>query len=522
MSMASFDAVVIGSGLGGLTASALLAKAGHNVCLLERKASLGGAASCYRMGELTIDAALHQTADPHDPREIKHHILKRLDLLDKINWVPVGGLHTVHGGPVGEAFTLPRGFAEAREALSRRFPAARKPIRRTIAKIENLYTTTAKLTDARRNRSLMQLAGALTGGSLMASGWNNSVDDAFSREFGGDEAVKLALAANLLYYSADPRRLWWMFFAAGQGGFLGAGGTYIQGGSRMLVEKLREVTVQLGGTVLPDTAATAIELNREGAACAVIAAANGEKPSQRFEARVVLAAPPPQVIAGMLPEHAASRFSAAFEGRPPSTTLFALHLGLKTNPAQFGLADYSVIHLPSWMTSLRDYPQSAALLKAGPAGKMPILCISNYGAIDAGLNDGSGPKLVSVVGLDDIANWRGLSKDEEAARRDAWLDVILADLDRHYPGFAGAVGEKTFQSAASMERYLGTPGGALYGFEPLPPATPFWKGRPRTPETPIPGLFLASAWGGSSGFSGSMASGEEAVELATAVLQRTR
>ncbi len=520
MSAARFDAVVIGSGLGGLTASALLAKAGYSVCLLERKANLGGAASCYRMGTLTVEAVLHQTADPLDPREIKHGILKQLDLLDKINWVPVGGTYTVQGGPIGEPFALPQGFAEAREALARRFPAARDAIGRVLGKIEKLYATTAKLTEARRRRSLGKLAEALTGSLLMASSWNDSIDDVFSREFGDNEAVKLALAGNLLYYTADPRKLWWMFFAVAQGGFLGSGSVYVQGGSGMLVEKLREAAVQAGCTVQPNTTAVSIELNQEGAACAVVTAAGDEKPSQRLEARVVLAASPPQAIAAMLPEHAAPRFSAAFEGQLPSTSLFSVHLGLKVNPAQFGLNDYSVVLLPSWMTSLRDHSQSAALLSANPAGKMPILCIANYAAINAGLDDGSGPKLVSVVGLDSAANWQGLSKEEEGARRNAWLDAIIAELDRHYPGFASAVSEKTFLSAASMERYLGTPGGATYGFEQLPPAAPFWKGRPRTTETAIPGLFLASAWGGTSGFSGSMACGEEAADLAAVMLQR--
>ena len=117
MSGSSFDIVVIGSGLGGLTAAALLAKAGRKVCVVERNHSLGGAASAFKKGALTIEPALHQTADPRDPREPKHGILKKLGLLDEIEWVPVSPFFSVRGGPVGETFDLPVGF----EARARRW-----------------------------------------------------------------------------------------------------------------------------------------------------------------------------------------------------------------------------------------------------------------------------------------------------------------------------------------------------------------------------------------------------------------
>ena len=89
MSESAFDAVVIGSGLGGLTAAALLAKAGRKVCVVERNHSVGGAASAFKKGALTIEPALHQTADPRDPGDPKHPILKELGLLDEIEWIPV-------------------------------------------------------------------------------------------------------------------------------------------------------------------------------------------------------------------------------------------------------------------------------------------------------------------------------------------------------------------------------------------------------------------------------------------------
>jgi all-trans-retinol 13,14-reductase len=521
MSTARFDAIVIGSGLGGLTAGALLAQAGHSVCLLERNTSLGGAASVYRTGKLTIEASLHQTADPRDPREVKHSVFKRLGLLDKINWLPVGELFTVQGGPVGPPFLLPHGFEKAQAALRDRFPGSAEAAARVLGKMERLYETVSHLNSARENRSLSGLLGAIAGSSPIVTGWRASLDDIFTAEFGEDEAVKFGLAANLSYYSADPARLWWLFFAAAQGGYLGSGGVYVHGGSRQLSIKLAGAIKRAGGTVLLGTGAASIEVNAEGAVTGTLTAARGEKAPQRIEAGVVLANCSPAMISRLLPEEACSRFAGAFAGSAPSTSLFAAHFGLKVNPAQFGLSAYSVVLLPSWMAALRDYPRSAALLGANPKGKMPVLGVENYGAIEPGL-DAEGPILVSVTGIDAISNWHGLPKEEETSRRKAWLDAILEELERHYPGFAGAVTEKTFMNAGAMERYLGTPDGAVYGFDPVPPKKPIWAGMPHSPKTPIKGLFLASAFGGTGGYSGAITAGAQAAELAMAALKGRR
>ena len=133
-----FDAVVIGSGLGGLTAAALLAKAGRNVCVLERNHSLGGAASVFKVGALTIEASLHQTADPRDPREPKHQILKELGILEEIEWIPVSPFFSVRGGPLGQPFDLPYGFDRARIALRERFPESRQALDRVLGTMERV------------------------------------------------------------------------------------------------------------------------------------------------------------------------------------------------------------------------------------------------------------------------------------------------------------------------------------------------------------------------------------------------
>jgi all-trans-retinol 13,14-reductase len=509
-----FDAVVIGSGLGGLTAGALLAKAGFSVCLLERNTSLGGAASVYRVGKLTIEASLHQSADPRDPHDPKHGILERLGLLDKIEWLPAGDLYTVRGAAVGEPFVLPHGFENARRALNARFPKAMAPIERVMDALERAYHGPA-----------FPEVGPASVPSLHASGAapersQASLDEVFAAEFQDNEALKFALAANLAYYSDDPARLSWPFFATAQGAYVGSGGVYIQGGSRQLSVKLAGSIKRSGGTVLLGSAAAAIEMSAGGTVAAVHTLARGARKAERIETSLVLANCSPSAVSRMLPAGARRDFDQAFDGFAHSTSLFAAHFGLKTPPALFGLNDYSTVLLPGWIRRLQDYPQSARLLASRPDGRMPVLGIENYGALDAGL-DPEGPILVTVVGADRISNWRGLSKEAEAVRRNAWLDAILGEMERHFPGFAGAAAEKVFMNAGAMERYLGTPGGAVYGFEPLPPQQSFPAGSLPSPKTPVGGLFLASAFAGSGGYTGAMASGARAAGMAEAVLRQT-
>lgn len=57
-----YNVIVIGGGLGGLTAAALLAQAGRKTLLIERNHDVGGAASTYKTGDLLVEASLHVTA----------------------------------------------------------------------------------------------------------------------------------------------------------------------------------------------------------------------------------------------------------------------------------------------------------------------------------------------------------------------------------------------------------------------------------------------------------------------------
>jgi phytoene dehydrogenase-like protein len=516
MSTESFDAVVIGSGLGGLTAAALLAKAGRRVCVIERNPSVGGCASVFKNGALTIEPALHQTADPRDPREPKHQILKALGLLDEIEWVPISPFFSVRGGPVGDPFDLPVGFEAAREAMARRFPASRAGSDRLFALMEAMQAGVADLSRARADRSVgRSLRGAFELRSLIGD-WRASLDEVLARTLGDHEAAKFAVAGNLGYYADDPRRLWWVFFAMAQGGYLSVGGVFIKGGSRTLSMKLAKVVMKAGGAVLLGREAVGVDADAAGRA-AFVRHVDPKAPEavERVGAKVVLANCAPDVLAGLLVTPLRGAIERAYGGRAVSTSLFSAHFGVNAPPARFGLDRYGSMVLPEWMTSLRQTSESAGLLAADPGNRLPGYGIANYGAIDSGLADG-GPTLVSVVGLDRLDNWAGLTPRQEKDRRERWLDAFQAALDRDYPGLGGAVVERMFLNARSMRNFLNTPDGAVYGFAPTPPQRGVWAGIPRSPRTPIPGLYLASSFGGSGGFTGAMTSGAAAARMAMA------
>jgi len=123
--MTRYDVVVIGAGLGGLTAGAILARDGRKVLVIERSNSVGGAASSYKVGDLFVEGSLHETSDPRNPRDPKHDLLKRAGVLEAVTWSPNETFYEVRGGPVALPLALPANFGGARAALIQRFPEAR-------------------------------------------------------------------------------------------------------------------------------------------------------------------------------------------------------------------------------------------------------------------------------------------------------------------------------------------------------------------------------------------------------------
>lgn len=513
--MPTYDAIVIGSGLGGLTAAALWARHGRRVLVLERQATFGGAARIYTHGALTIEASLHEL-DGLDPEDAKTDLLRELGVLDRLRPLDVGALYEVRSRLLGDPFVLPSGMEAARQAMLWRFAQSERGVHRFFDTLQAVQSAFRAM-DRPHQAGWWLRHGAQTAAHLLPVVRNakHSLASFLDEAFGTDEGAKLAVAANLAYLDNDPARLWFLFFAMVQASYLTGGGHYLQGGSQTLTDALLDVVCSAGGTTRAQRTATAILLDDAGRVGGV-EHRGPDGSSEVDHAPVVFGNAAPHVLADMLPAAARDKLVETYRGRELSTSLFVVSLGMRHRPANVGVRSYSTFLYPDWMTSLRDMPQCLPLLGAAPGERMPAMVLVDYTAVDSGLNP-QPPYLCSLTGVDRVANWSGLSADESRARREQWMDALVAAVDREFPGFAGAVVQREMATALTMHRELNTPDGALYGFAPSVPP----HGVPNYPSarTAVDGLWLASAYVFGGGFSGAMMSGAVAARKALTTVE---
>jgi len=507
-----YDAISIGSGLGGLTASALAALEGKRALVLERHTKIGGAASCFTRNGVLFEAGLHQV-DGLDAGDVKAKLLARLGVREWIGFIPTGDFYAVRSPLLDGQLVMPYGEGAARQAMLRRFPkhaAGLKTYFDTILTIRRKVASVAAHQGARL-RWILQAPILPFRFWIIGKHERTCLGPFLDRLFGDDEAVKIALAANLGYYGADPDAVSLLFFAAGQGSFYLGGCHYISGGGQALSDHLAGIVQSSGGTV--ETGRRVDRILVEGGRAAgvehVDAVSGGDRRTALADAVFGNAAP--SQIGAMLPDEWHVRFENAYRAFPYSVSLWQLYLALDRPAADFGADAYSTFVFPPWQRTLRDHAQNLHFMASDPAARTPCYVLVDYDRLNAGIG-GPGNHVAVACGLDTLENWRDLPEEAYRARKAAWIEAILADLDAQFPGIRGAVKHAEMATARTMARYLGTPEGAIYGFSQVPSAA--GRFRP-TAWTPTPGLYLASAFarpGG--GFTGAMMAGAGAFRAA--------
>lgn len=138
----NYDVIIIGAGMGGLSAGVYLSKKGYKTLILEQQHYPGGYSSSFRRGGFSFDSAAHVVGSYNKGYSFRK-LIERLDIeVDLIRVSPTDRMHFMDN-PVIE---IPIDYVEYKECLKNRFRKEAKNIDRffdRLYKMTNpLYATT--------------------------------------------------------------------------------------------------------------------------------------------------------------------------------------------------------------------------------------------------------------------------------------------------------------------------------------------------------------------------------------------
>lgn len=121
-----YDAIVIGSGVGGLTSAACLARMGQKVLVLEQHYSAGGFNQCFERHGYAWDVGVHCVGEVGHPSSLAHKVSHFISE-GRLHWA---ALHENYDTFIinNESFGLIAGSQGFIDSVSRHFPAERAAI----------------------------------------------------------------------------------------------------------------------------------------------------------------------------------------------------------------------------------------------------------------------------------------------------------------------------------------------------------------------------------------------------------
>ena len=499
----TYDAIVIGSGIGGLTTAGLLARvAGKRVLVLEQHTEPGGLTHAFRRDGASWDVGVHYIGQLGPGSQVRAYF----DYLSggELEWnrMPEDYDRFVYPGldlrassdPERYERSLIEAFPDEARAIRRYF----KDVRRTAA-----WTTLgfAQQMVPRPAAPVLGLLQRLTGRT--ATGTTKAYLDARFRS----PALRAVLASQWGDYGLPPSRSAFAVHAMIVSHYLG-GGWFPKGGSARIARTFEKGIEQAGGAVRVAQEVTGILLE-DGAATGVrVLDHRGADTCERVHRApvVISAAGASTTFTRLLPTNGAVGRATAPVRRTigrlgTGMSAVTVFLRLRDDPRGIGVDGGNV-----WVNRQLDhddFDQRGAALLEGRAQSVFV----SFPSLKSGENPHTA-ELISFCEAKAFHQWaehpQGKRGPAYSALKERIAQGMLELAESAAPGLTKLVDYVETSTPLTYEHYTAHPAGAFYG----PPATPLrFRSRPLGPRTAVAGLFLSGQDVGSTGIMGAMMGG---------------
>lgn len=479
---ANYPVVVIGAGLGGLSAAAHLAKFGVPVTLVEQHTIPGGYATAFERGDFTFEVSLHQISVNSNSTAA---MLDGLGVLDKLRLVPLPGQQQ-------DAESLA-------EALGRKFPSEKNGIRGFINEITGASDEISDLF-AKKGRSGKV---SLSQYPKIRNMQGKTLADLLSA-YVKDQELKDLLSAGWGAYGLPPSKLSAFYFAVARGGSLKKGSSYILPRSQALSNALAEAITRSGGRIVYGTSVKSIRVKdgavagvelQDGRVLPAVAAASNASALTTFKK---------MLPSGSVPGDHLRKL----DGYSTSISTFIVWLGLNRD-------------IRGVMKTYRQRKNTGRGIEAdyelclkGDIQQIPY-GVTLYDHLSDGYSK-PGKSTVTLLCMSGYEPWRRFESDYQAGRKSAyyrekerWTNILIARAEKDFiPGLGSMIEVRESATPLTNWYYTRNPGGAIYGFDQTLDNTFMNRLDARTP---VKGLYIASAWGTpGGGYGGALSSGGKA------------
>jgi glycine betaine catabolism B len=474
--MKDFDVIVVGAGLGGLSAATFLGLAGKKVLLLEKHNVPGGYASSFLRGRFEFDVALHELSGVggEATRGPLWGFLNAWGVAPRVKFMPV---HEFYRCVLpGLDVILPFGRQNFEEILADQFPGEAAGIRGFTDLVFGM---------AEEAMRANMMGGAQT--SLNPSDFprltahsRSTVAQVFDSFF-SDRKIRGVLGQLCNYLGQPPSKLAFTTYVMGLSSYLSYGPVHIRGTSQALSQAFVEAIEASGGQVWLNNGAARI-LTSGNSVRGVLAQDGTEIASPH----VVCNANPVVTCLDLIgrdkvPDWYLRRLGAWSAG----CSTFNVYLGLDCPSRDLGLTTHETFVGIDY--DLDKYDEAALkTVNMHPVGAT----VTAYNLADPEFSPPGTAAVVITMGAYG-APWLRLSPSQylETKRRLASKVMDLAEIVA--PGIRNHIEVLDIATPLTNARYSDNPGGSYAGFAENRQCSPLGRMPGRGP---LSGLYFANAW----------------------------
>lgn len=488
-----YPIIVVGSGLGGLTCAAYLSKVGFPVTVMEKHHVPGGYATSFERGDFTFEVSLHAMAASNNAT---HKICQELGLFEKIELVSLEKSHRLISR--GRDMILPDRNPDAYiELLSELYPSEKGGIRNFVYEILGIQEEVYKL--FLNNNEYTTIFFPFQYSKMW--GVRNKTLQNLLEDHVNNPQLRDDLSYLCGYYGLPPSELSGFYYANSVADYLKNGSSYVRGRSQDLSNALVSIIEEHGGDVQLSTPVRKILVNN-GAVTGIVTEDGKELPA-KF---VVSNASVPDTFGKLLAADGDySSYLEDISAFRPSISTICVWLGL--NQDLRGKIPGCNIHVGSdgGEEQAYKYALNCNMEKAGYAVTIFDNFYKGYSS--------PGKSTVMLTTLSGYKPWKTYEKDYFSGNKKGYYgekervtSTLIQRAGRDLiPGLSSMIEEQESATPLTNIRYTGNPEGAIYGYEQA--MNNQYMGRIKN-NTPIEGLYLASAWGfPGGGFTGVMRGG---------------